>query len=148
MSLIQLEEDGDQHSPDTEKRQVNPKHPSPRNFLRKRTTKQWPGHRAETPHHAEEAEPLASLAERDGVDYNHLGQGDDASTTHTLDRATDKYGGEVVGNRWDDRAREEECQTNVNERLATEDVREGSEDGLEDCGREEEGGAGPKGFDC
>lgn len=99
------------------------------------------------PHGTEEAEPVSALSERNSVDDNHLSETDDAATTNTLDAASDQDDREVISNCCNNAPGEEKCQADVYESLATEDVRERSENRLEYGRGKEERSSTPKGFD-
>lgn len=107
----------------------------------------WSAYGTDTPHGPEKTEPLASLTERHGVDDHQFRKRDDSTTTHSLNGTTDQDDSKVVGDSRDDRARKEECQTNVDQGFAAEDVGEGSKDGLEDSRGQEKRSACPKCFD-
>ena len=99
------------------------------------------------PHSTEEAEPLSSLTQGNSVDNHHLSQTDDSTSTNTLNGTTNQDNSEVVCHSSHNTTSQEESQADVDQRLATKDMAEGPDDGLEHCRCEEERGSAPERLD-
>ncbi|KAL8827610.1 MAG: hypothetical protein Q9170_006948 [Blastenia crenularia] len=106
-----------------------------------------PRYRPQSPHRANNAEPLPSQSEGHKVSDDNLCQSNQASTSNPLRRATHQENGKVVRDCGDDSANDKEDEPSHDHWLSSKDMREAGEAWLKDGGTQEKRGTRPESFD-
>ena len=151
MILPQANRQGEEADP--AEREVDPEDPPPGRRRRRRRRRregapdERPAHGPDRPGQRLHPEPGAALAQRHQVRDQDLGQRDDPPAADALDGAPDQQGAHRAGGGTDDGAEGEEAERDEEDGFAAEQGGQGGQCRLEDGRGEEEGCAGPEGFD-
>lgn len=105
--------------------------------MRKGPADDRPCDRANGPHAADDAKPLASQSQWDQVGDDDFGQGYQATAANALYGAADEEGGKLLRQGADNGANEEKHQSGQDHGFAAEYVGKGSKIGLKDGGAEQ-----------